>query len=79
VQLAIEWGRNIAILIFKKMKKKILSFMVFGVLLIVATPKKADAACARGTMSCGVETLACGDTVQEMIDDLEASDEVFCN
>lgn len=61
------------------MKKKILSFMVFGVLLIIATPKKADAACVRATMSCGVETLACGNTAAEMVKDLMESDAIFCN
>ncbi|NOU61355.1 hypothetical protein [Marinifilum caeruleilacunae] len=61
------------------MKKKILSLMFFGVLLIAAAPKKADAACIDVNLSCYDGYMVCGLTMETVLEGIASAEEDLCD
>jgi len=61
------------------MKKKVLSFLVFGSLLLAATPKVSTAACATGNLSCYSGYTVCGSSTGAMVEAMMAAEAAICN
>jgi len=61
------------------MKKKIISVFVFGCLFMISSQVSAQMTCAHLTLSCGVQSIACGETVDDIIDSAIEQEKFFCN
>ncbi|MCZ4695626.1 hypothetical protein DWB61_13270 [Ancylomarina euxinus] len=61
------------------MKKKILSLMVFGTLLIAATPKVSNAACVTVKLSCYSGYVSCGSTTEQIVKNALEAESAICD
>lgn len=60
------------------MKKKIIYVFAFGCLLMASSQSNAME-CVGLNTSCGVKSVVCGDTIEEMVESAQEQDEFFCH